>query len=63
MFSVDLMLSGNVFHRVGAVTEKVGVPAFVLTLGTASIYDLDVQGCLCRLAGLSVASKYEGYVN
>ena len=36
MFSADLMLSGSVFHRVGAVTEKVRVPAFVLTLGTAS---------------------------
>ena len=39
-FSADLTLSGSEFHRVGAATEKARVPAFVLTLGTASEVEL-----------------------
>ena len=50
MFSVDVMLSLNVFHRVGPATEKDRIPAFVFTMGTYTnrkfvLYNLS---CLCR---------------
>jgi len=35
----DLGLSGNVFHRVGATSDKPQAPAFVFTLGMASKFD------------------------
>ena len=50
MFSGDLILSGSIFHRVCAATGKAEVTAFVLTLGTASIVELDDWSCLCCLA-------------
>ena len=56
MFSADLILSA----RVGAATEKVQVLAFVLTLGTASKFELDHRSYLCCLAGMSIESKYRG---
>ena len=60
MFSAVLVLYGSVFHRLGAETDAAQIPAFVLTLGTASKFELDDRSCLCCLAGLSVASKYRG---
>ena len=41
MFSADLMLSVGISHRVDAATEKARVPAFILTLETASKFELD----------------------
>ena len=46
------MLAGSVFRRLGAASEKARVPAFVVTLGRASKFELDDR--------LSVVSKYEG---
>ena len=63
MFSADLMLSGSVpwvLHRVNAVTEKARASAFVVTLGTASKFELDDQSCLCCLAGVNIEGKYGG---
>ena len=47
MFSADLLLSGSVFNTVGVATEKVRVPAFVLTLGKASKFELDARSVPC----------------
>ena len=47
--SVDLVLSASVFHRVGAATENARVSACVVTLGTASTFELDDRSCLCIL--------------
>ena len=61
MLSADLMLSGSVFHRVCAATEKGRVPAFVLTLGTTSTFELDDRSRLCGPAGMNNEGTYEGY--
>ena len=45
---------------VGAATEKVRVPAFVLTLGTESKPEPDDRSCLGCLAGVSIECKYAG---
>ena len=42
------------FHREGPARETAQVPAFVLTLGTASSSEL------CRLAGMIIACKNGG---
>jgi len=47
MVSAGFIVSGSVFHKVGAATEKARVPAFVFTLGTASTIELDDRSCLC----------------
>ena len=60
MFSAILMLSGSIFPRVGTVTEKAQVSAFVLTLGAASKFELDHWSCLGCLDGMNNKSKYEG---
>ena len=41
-------------------TEKALVSAFALTLGTGSQFDLDDR---CSLGGVSIESKYEGYLD
>ena len=53
-FSADLLLSGRVFDRVGAVTEKVRAHAFLLTSVTASKFKLGDRRCLCCLAGVNI---------
>ena len=63
MYSANLLLSRIVFHRVGAATEKARVPVFVCTLGTTSKYELDDRSGLCCLGGVSIESKYEGYLD
>ena len=60
MFSADLLLSCSIFHKVCAATGKAQVTAFVLSLGTASIFELDDWSCLCCLAGVSIESKQIG---
>ena len=57
MFFVGLVLSGSVFHRVGAATGKAQVPVFVLTLGTVSKVGVDDRSCMCCLSGMSIERK------
>ena len=45
-----LMLSGSIFHSVGAATEKARRPVFVLILGTGSKFQFNDRSRLCRLA-------------
>ena len=47
----------NIFCSFNLITEKPRVPAYVLSLGTASKLKLDDRSCLCCLAGVSIESK------
>ena len=63
IYSHDLILTGNEFHKVGAAIEKALVPMFVLILGIENKCEVDDRSCLALLAEVSSECKYAGCPN